>query len=82
LKMREYLWEAHGAPLLLSLPLALFLWAIDGWLRPADYKTLFEEVALGGLFYGAEILLLYHRDRLMDSLSVFWAKPSGRPVPR
>ena len=79
LRIREYLWEAHGYPLLLSLPLALFLWEVDRWLRPADYTNLIAELALGGIFYCCEVLLLfYYTEGLRDSLSGFWAKLSER----
>src|SRR5207247_2451896 len=79
LRISEYLWEAHGYPLLLSLPLGLFIWEVDRWLRPADYQNLVAELALAAIFYGCEVLVLFHyTEGLKDRLSIFLAKLSER----
>jgi O-antigen/teichoic acid export membrane protein len=83
LRLSAYLWDVHGQPLLLSLPLALFLWHVDGWLQPSDYRTLVAELALGALFYGGELLVLAcSTEGVRDSLSWFWARLSERSASR
>ena len=83
LRLGAYLWDVHGYPLLLSLPLGLFLWRVDGWLQPSDYRAMVAELALGALFYGAELLVLaWSRERVKDSLSGFLARLSERSVSR
>jgi len=83
LRLSAYLWDVHGQPLLLSLPLALFLWHVDGWLQPSDYRTLVAELALGALFYGGELLVLVcSTEGVRDSLSWFWARLSERSASR
>src|SRR2546426_9169908 len=77
------LWAVHGYPLLLSLPLALFVWHVDGWLQPADYRTMVAELALGALFYGGEVLLLvWFTEGVRDVLSGFWTRLSERSASR
>jgi len=83
LRLWTYLWDVHGYPLLLSLPLALFVWHVDGWLQPADYRTMVAELALGALFYGGEVLLLvWFTEGVRDVLSGFWTRLSERSASR
>ena len=83
LRLSTYLWEVHGQPVLLSLPLALFVWQIDGWLQPADYRALVTELVLAGLFYGGELLVLaWSTEGVKDSLSGFWTRLSERSASR
>src|SRR2546427_11836259 len=83
LRLGTYLWDVHGYPLLLSLPLALFVWHVDGWLQPADYRTMVAELALGALFYGGGGLFLSRlAEGVRDVLSGVWTRLSERSASR
>src|SRR2546426_10406890 len=83
LRLWTYLWDVHGYPLLLSLPLALFVWHVDGWLQPADYRTMVAELALGALFYGGGVVLVvWVTGGVGDVVAGVWTGFGGRSASR
>lgn len=56
LRLGEYLREAYGYPLLLSLPLAVVLWLAERWIPVAGYPGMLLKVSAGGMVYGLSVL--------------------------
>ena len=85
LRFTEYLVEAHGYPLLLSIPLALVLWAAKTWIEATNYAGLALQLTLGGTVYAvAALIFLYQSEGLQMSKRRFPKMPtdSSRPIDR